>query len=79
MSNEPSLEPKKLSIWLPLLFSLILVVGMLIGARMQNNPPTVAAIGVSRSAIEDMPQNPLGQGKLEEAVCCYKPQSQIFY
>lgn len=64
--NENIAHPKKLNIWLPLLFSLVLVAGMLIGTKMQNNPPTVAAIEVSKK--EDLPPSTLGQGKLEELI-----------
>ena len=38
--NEHS--PKKLKIWLPLLFSLVLVMGMLIGINLKQ-PPVVAS------------------------------------
>jgi len=55
--NNP---PKRLSIWLPLLFALVLIVGMLIGMRMQSNAPQVVV------EAEDMPVNTLGQGKVEE-------------
>jgi carboxyl-terminal processing protease len=58
--------PKKLNIWLPTLFSLVLVAGMLIGTKMQSNPPTVAAIEQVKS--EDLPPSTLGQGKLEELI-----------
>jgi carboxyl-terminal processing protease len=61
--------PKKLNIWLPLLFSLVLVTGMWIGSKMKNNPPTVAAIGIPRTkAKKDLPPSVFGQGKLEELI-----------
>lgn len=63
--DEPT--PKKLNIWLPLLFSLVLVAGMLLGTRMQSNPPTVAAIELPRDN-EELPPSTLGQGKLEELI-----------
>ncbi|MBI5914679.1 MAG: PDZ domain-containing protein [Bacteroidetes bacterium] len=66
MNNDILQTPKKLKIWLPLLFSLVLVGGMLIGTRMQSNPPTVAAIDVPKN--EDLPPSALGQGKLEELI-----------
>ena len=50
----------RLSIWLPLLFALVLVVGMLIGMRMQSSAPTVVL------EADDMPVQSLGQGKMEE-------------
>ena len=66
MNQENTLTKKKLNIWLPLLFSLVLVVGMVIGTRMQSNPPTVAAIEMPRA--EDLPPSSIGQGKLEELI-----------
>ncbi len=66
MNNEVNTTRKKLNIWLPLLFSLVLVAGMLIGTKMQDNPPTVAAIEIAKK--EDLPPGTLGQGKLEELI-----------
>ncbi len=66
MNQENTPTPKKLNTWLPLLFSLMLVAGMLIGTRMQSNPPTVAAIEVPKK--EDLPPSTIGQGKLEELI-----------
>ncbi len=66
MNNDMNPVPKKLNIWLPLLFSMVLVGGMLLGTRMQNNPPTVAAIEVPKK--EELPPSALGQGKLEELI-----------
>ncbi len=66
MNQENTPTPRKLKIWLPLLFSIVLVAGMLIGTRMQSNPPTVAAIERPRS--EDLPPSTIGQGKLEELI-----------
>ncbi|MEZ4960061.1 MAG: S41 family peptidase [Saprospiraceae bacterium] len=66
MNYDLNPVPKKLNIWLPLLFSLVLVGGMLIGTRMQNNPPTVAAIEVPKK--DDLLPSTLGQGKLEELI-----------
>ena len=66
MDKEINTSPKKLNIWLPLLFSLVLVVGMLIGTKMQHNPPTVATIELPKK--EDLPPSVLGQGKLEELI-----------
>ncbi len=66
MNHDNTPTPKKLNIWLPLLFSLVLVAGMLIGTRMQSNPPTVAAIEMPK--IEDLPPSAIGQGKLEELI-----------
>lgn len=66
MNNEVNTPQKKLNIWLPLLFSLVLVVGMLVGIKMQENPPTVAAIEMAKR--KDLPPSALGQGKLEELI-----------
>jgi carboxyl-terminal processing protease len=66
MNNEYTPVPKKLNIWLPLLFSGVMVAGMLIGSKMQNNPPTVAAI--ASPSQEALPPSTLGQGKLEELI-----------
>ncbi len=66
MNNEHVPNLKKLNIWLPVLFSLVLVTGMLIGTKMQSNPPTVAAIEVPKK--EELPPSTLGQGKLEELI-----------
>ncbi|MEO1261061.1 MAG: S41 family peptidase [Bacteroidota bacterium] len=57
---------RKLNIWLPFLFSVVLVVGMLIGTKMQSNPPTVAAIEIPKK--ESLPPSMMGQGKLEELI-----------
>jgi carboxyl-terminal processing protease len=67
-NNENTTSQKKLNIWLPLLFSLVLVAGMLIGTKMQNNPPTVAAVEVSDAPKEELPPSTMGQGKLEELI-----------
>ncbi|MCC6726014.1 MAG: PDZ domain-containing protein [Saprospiraceae bacterium] len=64
--NTPT-PTKKLNIWLPLLFSLILVAGMLIGTKMQSNPPTAVAIEVPKGEAE-LPPSTIGQGKLEELI-----------
>jgi carboxyl-terminal processing protease len=52
--------PRKLSIWLPLLFAAVLVIGMLIGMRMQSSTPTVVV------ESEEVSAKSLGQGKVEE-------------
>lgn len=54
---------KKIQIWLPLLFAVILVVGMFIGMRMQSVAPQVV---VDKSS-ENTPTT-LGQGKIEELI-----------
>lgn len=57
--DRPS-APKKLSIWLPLLFAIVLVTGMLLGMRMQSNMP--------KMIVEQQAPGPegIGQGKVEE-------------
>jgi carboxyl-terminal processing protease len=50
----------KLSIWLPMLFAIVLVTGMLIGMRMQSNTPTLVV------EPKNQPANVPGQGKVEE-------------
>jgi carboxyl-terminal processing protease len=52
--------PKRLSVWLPLLFALTLVVGMLIGMRMQSSTPKVIV------EADDLQAHSPGQGKVEE-------------
>lgn len=66
MEQENTPTTKKLNIWLPLLFSLVLAAGMFIGSRMATNPPTVAAIEIPK--VEDLLPSTLGQGKLEELI-----------
>ena len=66
MDNELNTTPKKINIWLPLLFSVVLVAGMYIVTKMQANPPTVASINVPKK--EDLPPSTMGQGKLEELI-----------
>ncbi|MBI1226560.1 MAG: PDZ domain-containing protein [Bacteroidetes bacterium] len=67
MNQENTPTPKKLNIWLPLLFSLMLVAGMLIGTRMQSNPPTAVAIEMPKGD-DALPPSTIGQGKLEELI-----------
>lgn len=64
--NEQAEARRKLNIWLPMLFSVVLVAGIYIGTTMRHNPPTVAAINVPRK--EKLPPGGLGQGKLEELI-----------
>ncbi|NBC08865.1 MAG: PDZ domain-containing protein [Bacteroidetes bacterium] len=60
MYQDQKKSPNKLSIWLPMLFAIVLVTGMLIGMRMQSNAPTLVV------EQEENPQNLPGQGKIEE-------------
>jgi len=60
MYQDQNKSPNKLSIWLPMLFAIVLVTGMLIGMRMQSNAPTLVV------EQEEVSQNLPGQGKIEE-------------
>jgi carboxyl-terminal processing protease len=53
-------SPKKINVWLPLLFGLTLVVGMLIGMKMQKHDPILIV------EADDLPAHMPGQGKIEE-------------
>ena len=60
MYQDQNNSSKRLSVWLPLLFALVLAAGILVGMRMQSNAPTI---------VSDTPEEPLhalGQGKIEE-------------
>jgi len=63
MVNEENKIPRKLNIWLPLLFALVLVAGMLIGTKLKPAPP----VAVTPSGSE-VPAKTLGQGKIEELI-----------
>ena len=63
MDQDLNNSPRKLQIWLPLLFALMLVIGMLIGMQMRSTTPSV----VIDSRIEQAP-GALGQGKIEEVI-----------
>jgi carboxyl-terminal processing protease len=60
MYQDQKKSPNKLSIWMPMLFAIVLVAGMLIGMRMQSNTPTLVV------EQEKAPQSLPGQGKIEE-------------
>lgn len=62
MYNDRPSKPNKLSIWLPLLFAIVLVTGMLLGMRMQSNMP--------KMIVEQEVPGPqgAGQGKMEEVL-----------
>ncbi len=66
LNKKTSFFPPGLNVWLPLLLSGIMVVGMLLGINMVDNPPTIskssAINGDSTATIG------LGQGKLEELI-----------
>ncbi|MCB0581231.1 MAG: S41 family peptidase [Phaeodactylibacter sp.] len=60
MYQDQNNHPTRLSVWLPLLFALVLVTGILIGMRMQSNAPAVV------TEMQEAPLHALGQGKIEE-------------
>ena len=64
MVNEETIIPRKLNIWLPLLFALILVFGMLIGTKLS---PAPAQVSVTNPNAE-VPNSTLGQGRIEELI-----------
>lgn len=66
MNNEHNQVRKKLNLWLPFIFSLVLVAGIYIGTTMRHNPPTVATIDLPHKG--NLPPSGLGQGKLEELI-----------
>ena len=53
---------------MPLLLSLVMVAGIFIGVKMQDNPPTAIAIEVPVEQQKQLPPSSLGQGKLEELI-----------
>lgn len=63
MEQQHQPQPKKIQIWLPLLLSLMLVAGMLIGVQLKPAAPHTKII------IEnDLASNYLGQGRVEELI-----------
>jgi len=64
MEKEKQFVPRRLKVWLPLLLSLVLVLGMLVGIKMQPNPPEVAVV----TKKQQIPPSALGQGKIEEFI-----------
>ncbi len=62
MYQNPQHKNRKLNIWLPLLFALVLVIGMLVGMRLQSESPTVVV--ESDSDVS----NSVGQGQIEEVI-----------
>ncbi|TXB60094.1 S41 family peptidase [Phaeodactylibacter luteus] len=59
MQQDNTSKSHKLSVWFPLMFAIVLVIGMLIGMRMQTAAP---ALAVEQETTTDG----LGQGKVEE-------------
>lgn len=64
MTEEQNQTTKKLNIWMPLMLSAVMVLGMIIGIKMQPTPPTVSIVNPN----EGLASNSLGQGKLEELI-----------
>ncbi|MCB0584787.1 MAG: S41 family peptidase [Phaeodactylibacter sp.] len=60
MYQDQNNTPKKISVWLPLLFAIVLVAGILIGMQMESNAPTIVTESPEASL------HALGQGKIEE-------------
>ena len=61
MNSGQETNPKKLKIWLPLLFSLVLVGGMYVGTKLQTNVVQINVDG------ENVPRS-IGQGRIEELI-----------
>ncbi|MBV6653197.1 MAG: PDZ domain-containing protein, partial [Mameliella sp.] len=59
LQDRPS-APNRFSIWLPLLFAIVLVTGMLLGMRMQSTMPKMV-VEQEETGVEG-----IGQGKIEE-------------
>ncbi|MFT6359002.1 MAG: carboxyl-terminal processing protease, partial [Saprospiraceae bacterium] len=64
MVQEETKIPRKLNIWLPLLFALVLAAGMLIGTKLR---PVQARVTIGNSDAE-VPASSMGQGKIEELI-----------
>ena len=62
MLEDRKKPQRNLTVWLPLLFALVLVAGMMIGMRMQYAVPTVVVENTSDQNANGM----MGQGKIEE-------------
>ena len=64
MVQEETKIPRKLNIWLPLLFALVLVAGMLIGTKLRPAPKGVSVANPNA----EVPVSAMGQGKIEELI-----------
>ncbi len=64
MHEEQKTSTQKLNIWMPLMLSVAMVIGMIVGMKMQPTPPSVSIV----KATEPLSANSLGQGKLEELI-----------
>jgi len=64
MVQKETTIPRKLNIWLPLLFALVLVLGMLIGTKLR---PVRSEVALTNPG-EEVPANAMGQGKIEELI-----------
>lgn len=62
MLEEQSQMKKRINIWLPLLLSTVMVLGMVIGIKMQPSPPKVQIVNSSNKS------KALGQGRIEELI-----------
>lgn len=64
MVQKETTIPRKLNIWLPLLFALVLVMGMLLGTKLRPAPSEVKLTNPG----EEVPATTMGQGKIEELI-----------
>lgn len=64
MVQEETRIPRKLNIWLPLLFALVMVAGMLIGTKLRPTPLNVSTADNDAT----VPAAAIGQGKIEELI-----------
>lgn len=62
MLEEENQTKKRINIWLPLMLSTVMVLGMVIGVKMQSAPTKVQIVNSGN------PTNSLGQGRIEELI-----------
>lgn len=65
---ENTTPSRSWNVWLPLMLAIVMVVGMIAGVFLQDNPPTITAIDVKVVKESSLPPSSLGQGKLEEII-----------
>ncbi|MEY3051388.1 MAG: hypothetical protein RLY31_1173 [Bacteroidota bacterium] len=59
---------RKINVWLPLLLSFVMTVGMWAGSRMNGNPPRVKVIKTMDTPPADLAATPEGIGRFEELI-----------
>lgn len=64
MDSNNTPPQKKITVWMPLMLSIMMVMGMLIGLKLQPTPSAVAVV----TEQEEIPSHSLGQGKVEELI-----------